>query len=159
MQFALAHGMQVCVTSGNEEKQTRATALGVACAANYHDANWSKDLLKTFGEFDLVLDSAGGEGFNQLQRLVKPGGRMVVYGGTLGKISHLSPHLLYWRQMTVRGSTMGSQKDFAEMLAFVEKHQIKPVVDSIFDLEHTNAALEKLRDGTQFGKVVIRISA
>lgn len=159
MQFAHACGMRVCVTSGNAQKQRRAEAMGVDCTANYQDANWAKDLQKTFGEFDLILDSAGGEGFNQLQRLVKPGGRIVVYGGTLGKISHLSPHLLYWRQMTIRGSTMGSPKDFADMLSFVEKHQIRPVVDSVFDLKDTNAALVKLRDGTQFGKVVIRISA
>ena len=159
MQFALAHGMKVCVTSGDDNKLTRAQSIGAAGMANYHDPDWAKSLTTQFGGFDLILDSAGGEGFSQLQRLVKPGGRIIVYGGTQGKIQNLSPQILYWRQMTIRGSTMGSRKDFIEMLAFVNTHRVRPVIDSVFALEDTNAALEKLRDSSQFGKVVIKIAS
>jgi NADPH:quinone reductase-like Zn-dependent oxidoreductase len=158
MQFALAHGMEVSVTSGNDDKLERAKAMGVTSAMNYKEHDWTKKLTTQKIGFDLILDSAGGESFSHLQKLVKPGGRMIVYGGTLGKIHNLSPQILYWRQMTIRGTTMGSQKDFAAMLSFVNTHRIKPIVDSVYTLEDTNAALAKLRDSTQFGKVVIRIA-
>jgi len=61
--------------------------------------------------------------------------------------------------MTIRGTTMGSPKYFTAMLVFVNKHRIKPVIDSVFNLEDTNAAITKLRDSTQFGKVVIKITS
>lgn len=159
MQFAIAHRMEVCVTSGSEEKLARALAMGANGAVNYHDADWIKTLTSTFGGFDLIIDSAGGENFSLMQRLVKPGGRIVMYGGTLGKIQNLSPQVMYWRQMHIIGSTMGSPKDFAAMLLFVNTQRIRPVVDSVFDIADTNAAMDKLRDSSQFGKIVIRIAS
>ncbi len=159
MQFALAAGMEVSVTSGNDDKLSHARDKGATGIANYHHHEWMKELSKESGLFDVILDSAGGENFNQLLKLVRPGGRIVVYGGTQGKIHNLSPQVLYWRQATIRGSTMGSPKDFNDMLQFVNAHGIRPVVDSVFEPEHINDALVKLRDSTQFGKVVIRISS
>lgn len=158
MQLALAHGLEVGVTSGKDEKLERAKRLGASYTANYKSADWVK-ALSDQSLFDIVLDSAGGEGFGHLQKLVKPGGRIIVYGGTLGKITNLSPQMLYWRQITIKGSTMGSPTDFQSMLAFVKKHRIKPIIDSVFDLEETNAALEKMHESSQFGKIVIRISS
>ena len=158
MQFAIASGMEVCVTSGNDEKLSNATALGAIGTANYHRADWTKDLSKAHGLFDIILDSAGGDSFNHLLKLVRPGGRIIVYGGTQGKIQNLSPQVLYWRQITLRGTTMGSQKDFGDMLKFVSEHQIRPVVDAVFEMDQINDAVAKLRDGTQFGKVVVRIT-
>jgi len=159
MQFAIAHRMEVCVTSGSDDKLSRALAMGAKGAVNYHDPDWIKTLTSTFGGFDLIIDSAGGENFSLMQRLVNPGGRIVVYGGTLGKIQNLSPQVMYWRQMHIIGSTMGSPKDFSAMLLFVNTHHIKPVVDSVFDLAETNAAMDKLRESAQFGKIVIRIAS
>ncbi len=159
MQLALAHGLEVCVTSGNDDKLARARSMGATYTVNYNDPDWHKTLMKGNDGFDIILDSAGGESFSQLQRVVRPGGRMIVYGGTLGKIQNLSPQVLYWRQMTIRGSTMGSPKDFAAMLAFVNTHRIKPVIDSVFNMEDANAALAKLRESSQFGKVVIKIES
>lgn len=158
MQLCIAYGMEVVVTSGSEEKLAHALALGAAGAVNYKDPDWAKSIAEQHGTCDLVLDSAGGEAFAALPKLTSPGGRIVIYGGTLGKIQDLSPQVLYWRQIAIIGSTMGSASDFRAMLAFVSHHEIKPVVDRVFDLDNTNEALDKLRDGTQFGKVVIRIS-
>jgi D-arabinose 1-dehydrogenase-like Zn-dependent alcohol dehydrogenase len=88
---------------------------------------------------------------------VKPGGRIVVYGGTLGKIQDLSPQVLFWRQISILGTSMGSPSDFAAMLDFVNAHKIRPVVDSVFALDEINAAIERIGSSEQFGKVVVRI--
>ena len=86
---------------------------------------------------------------------MKPGGRMAFYGGTRGTIPKLNPQLIFWRQITIAGSTMGSPQEFAEMLAFVRKHQIHPVVDSVRPLAELAAALDRMDAGEQRGKLVV----
>jgi NADPH:quinone reductase-like Zn-dependent oxidoreductase len=157
MQFALAHGMETSVTSGSPAKLAQAAGMGAHHSANYNTPDWQKDILRKTGEFDLIIDSAGGEAFGLLPKLVKPGGRIVLYGGTLGKIQNLSPQVLFWRQISIHGTSMGSPADFMAMIAFVNKHQIRPIVDSVFELDDVNAAIDRIGSSEQFGKVVVRI--
>jgi NADPH:quinone reductase-like Zn-dependent oxidoreductase len=157
MQFALTLGMEVSVTSGSAEKLARAKAMGAHHTENYNDQDWEKRILEKTGQVDVVIDSAGGKAFSVLPKLVKPGGRIVVYGGTLGKIQDLSPQVLFWRQISILGTSMGSPSDFATMLDFVNAHKIRPVVDSVFALDEINAAIERIGSSEQFGKVVVRI--
>ena len=158
MLFALASHMEVTVTSGSAWKLERAKALGAVRTANYTDPAWIQDLVARNILFDLILDSAGGAHFGDLLKLVKPGGKIVVYGGTLGKIRNLSPQVLFWRQIAIQGSSMGSPADFTAMLDFVNRHQIRPVVDSVFPLAEANLAVGKLEKSDQFGKVILHIS-
>ena len=158
IQFALASGAKVWVTSGSDEKIEKAVALGVAGGENYKGDEWDKNLKSETGGFDVIIDSAGGDQFAKLITLCKPGARVGIYGGTLGKINQLSPQILFWKQISIMGSTMGSPGDFKKMVQFVEKHQIIPVIDSIFDLKDGNAALERMASGKHFGKIVLRIS-
>ncbi len=157
LQFALAAGAIVWVTSGSEEKIARAVALGAQGGVNYQQAGWDKQLKKEVGGFDIIIDSAGGDGFAALPGLCHPGARIGIYGGTLGKVNGLSPQLVFWKQISILGSTMGSHADFAAMLDLVTKHKIVPVVDSVFSLAEGNLALDKLAGGGQFGKVVLRM--
>ncbi|MBL7774772.1 MAG: zinc-binding dehydrogenase, partial [Saprospiraceae bacterium] len=143
--------------SGSDEKLGKARLLGAAGGANYRQADWDKSLKSAAGGFDVVIDSAGGEGFAPLLGLCNPGARIGVYGGTLGKIDGLSPQILFWKQISILGSTMGTLAEFQDMLAMVEKHRIVPVVDSVFKLEDGNKALKRLEDSQQFGKVVLKI--
>ncbi len=158
MQFALAAGAEVFVTSGSDEKIEQAVLLGAGGGANYRQESWDKDLKATVGGFDVVIDSAGGDGFALLPGLCNPGARIGIYGGSLGKINGLSPQILYWKQISILGSTMGTPEEFAQMLDFVSRHQIVPVVDSVFPLSEGNAALQRLAEGEQFGKVVLEIN-
>ena len=158
LQFAIAAGMEVYTTSSSESKIQKAQSLGVRQGVLYTSESWVNALLEMTAGFDLIIDSAGGDGFSELLKLLRPGGRIVTYGGTRGKVNGLSPQLIFWRQVTIMGSTMGSQKDFAEMLAFVNTHAIHPVVDRVFDIQDGSAAVEYLRNGDQFGKVVMRIA-
>ena len=144
---------------GNVEaaKIEAAVALGAVGGANYREEGWHKKLGKETGGFDVVIDGAGGDGFAQLVAVCRPGGRIGIYGGTRGTLGGLSPQQLFFRQLSIHGSTMGSDKDFAEMVAFVNQHQIVPVVDSVFDLADVNAAIARMDRGEQFGKIVLRI--
>lgn len=157
MQFALAAGAEVWTTSGSGEKLERCRDLGVRGGVNYREKDWHKTLLQQAGEFDLIIDSAGGEGFGLLMRLARPGGRMVAYGGSLGTIPNFSPQILFWKQLHIIGSTMGTDAEFAAMTDFVHQHQIRPVVDSVFALWEGNAAFARMEQGLQFGKIILTI--
>ena len=156
-QFALAMGAEVYVTSGSDDKLNKALEMGAKGTANYKTENWHKQLAKDSGGFDLIIDSAGGKGFANLAKLCRPAARIVFYGGTRGKIEGLSPQILFWRQVTVMGTTMGSDKDFEDMLTFVNSHKIKPVIDSVFDWKESDHAFEILKASSQMGKVVLRV--
>ena len=157
MQFAIAAGAEVFVTSGSEDKIQKAVHLGAKSGANYRNPDWDKTVKSEIGGFDVLIDSTGGDGFTALMNLCNPGARIGIYGGTLGKINGLSPQILFWKQISILGSTMGTLEEFNAMLKFVEKHRIVPVVDSVFKLEEGNKALQRLGDGKQFGKVVLKI--
>ena len=153
IKMALAFGCEVHVTSGSEEKIEKAKALGVLEGYNYKAENWHKGVK---GLFDVIIDSAGGPGFSNLTKICAPGARIGFYGASLGKYSNLNPQLLFWRQISILGSTMGSDADFQNMLTFVSKHKIKPIVDEVFRLEDGPKAFEKMDAGKQFGKIVLQ---
>jgi NADPH:quinone reductase-like Zn-dependent oxidoreductase len=107
---------------------------------------------------DVVIDSACGNGFAALIDVLAFGGRIVFYGGGQGAINGLNPQKIFWKQASILGSTMGSDQQFADMVDFVEKHHIKPVVDSIYALEDGQAAFKHMAQAAQFGKIVVRVS-
>ena len=157
MQFALAIGAEVYVTSGDDAKIEKAISLGAKGGENYNDNAFAKKLQVQTGGFDVVIDSAAGEGFAQFARLANPGGRIAFFGGTRGNIQNLNPQLIFWKQLSIFGTTMGSAEEFEAMVNLVEKHKIKPIIDSVFELKNGNAALEKMENGTQFGKIVLEM--
>lgn len=158
-QLCAAVGCEVWVTSGSEEKLARALALpGIRGGANYKTENWGKTLTAAAGGlFDVIIDSAAGAAFNALLDVATPGGRIVFYGGTLGAIPQLPPARVFWKQLSILGSTMGAGEDFDAMLGFVNQHQLVPVVDEVFAFADAEAALRRLETGAQFGKIVLRI--
>lgn len=158
MQFALAAGAEVWVTSGSEHKIEKAMKLGASGGVLYSEEDWFKQLKAKTGGFDLVIDSAAGDGFSRFTAMMNPGGTIVFYGGTRGVINKLNPQQVFWKQLNILGSTMGSPQEFQEMLHFVEKHQIRPVVDEVFKLENGVQAFQKMAESSQFGKIVLRIA-
>jgi zinc-binding alcohol dehydrogenase/oxidoreductase len=157
MQFALAIGAEVYVTSGDDTKIERAISLGAKGGANYNDATFAKKLQAEIGGFDVIIDSAAGEGFAQFARLANAGGRIAFFGGTRGNIQNLNPQLIFWKQISIFGTTMGSAEEFLSMVNLVEKYKIRPIVDSIFELKNGNEALDKMENGAQFGKIVLEM--
>jgi NADPH:quinone reductase-like Zn-dependent oxidoreductase len=157
MQLALAVGAKVLVTSGSDEKIQKALSLGAHGGVNYKNENWTSELTKIAPSFDLIVDGSVGEGFAKLLDVASFGGRIVVYGSTQGKSPNAEPARIFWKQLSILGTTMATDEEFVAMLAFVEQHAIKPVVDSVFHFERASEALERMTKGEQFGKIVLSL--
>jgi zinc-binding alcohol dehydrogenase/oxidoreductase len=156
LQFAAAAGAEVLVTSGSVEKLDKAMAMGAMGGANYREGGWVEKLKSLAGAFDVIIDGAAGDGLNDLLDLAAPGGRVVLYGATRGNPAQVVGRRIYWKQLNVLGSTMGSPEDFAGMIDFVGRHEIRPVVDRVFGLAQGEAAFRWMDEGKQFGKIVVR---
>jgi NADPH:quinone reductase-like Zn-dependent oxidoreductase len=105
----------------------------------------------------LIIDSAGGSGYAALVNLAAPGGRIVNYGATAGPPQKLDLFKVFWKQLRLQGSTMGSPEDFASMLKFVEEKRIHPIIDTVLPLEAGNEAIARMESSPQFGKYVLAI--
>ena len=156
LQFALAMECEVYVTSGSDLKIAEAISLGAKAGYIYHDPDWPKKLMSDAGGVNVIIDGACGQGFNQLLKVCLPGARISFYGGTAGKIDGLNPQLVFWRQISILGTTMGSDADFIEMIDFVSSHKIVPVIDTILPFEDIPDGFRKLESGAQFGKIVFQ---
>ncbi|KAG0245867.1 hypothetical protein B0O80DRAFT_526914 [Mortierella sp. GBAus27b] len=160
LQFAVAIGVNVYVTSSDESKIQRAIQLGAKGGVNYRQEKWHEQLLQQTNNvhFDVVIDSANGSGAPTiLSHVLARGGALVTYGQTAGGF-HLDK-AFFLRNIDIRGSTMGSRDEFEKMLKFVEDHQIKPVVSDVWEgLQKTPEALLHMRKGAQFGKLVITVT-
>jgi len=156
--FAIAYQARVYVTSGSPEKIKQAVGLGAVGGFNYKDPAWAEEAARVAGGFDIIIDSAGGDQFHKLVELALPGGRIVNFGRTSGNISNISTRLLYWKQLSILGSTMGTRDEFLSMLDFVESRKLKPVIDSTFKLDQLPQAIDRMKSGQHFGKIVIRMT-
>jgi NADPH:quinone reductase-like Zn-dependent oxidoreductase len=137
----------------------KAKALGAIGGFNYQDEQWAEKAMKeSGGGFDIIIDSAGGSGFSKLIDLALPGGRIVNFGRTAGNITDITTRKLYWKQLSIHGTTMGTRDEFLSMLDFVEGRQLRPVIDSTFALDNINEAIKRMQQGDQFGKIVLQIS-
>jgi zinc-binding alcohol dehydrogenase/oxidoreductase len=164
LQFAVALGAEVWVTSGSDEKIEKAVALGAKGGVNYKDSNWLKNLMAATGAdrsgyFDVIIDSAGGAGFAKLIDAATAGARICFFGGTTGNITDIVPAKVFFKQLSIFGSTMGTDAEFATMVAFVAKHQIVPVIDSVRPLAEAESALRLMDEGGQFGKIVLKVDS
>ena len=157
LQYAVAHGAQVYVTSGSDEKIAKAIRLGAAGGFNYTHPGWAKTAAHAGHAFDVIVDSAGGDGFEALIDLAAPGGRVVFFGATRGNPPVLPMRKVFWRQISLLGTTMGSPADWAAMMDFVERHRIAPVVSDVFPLERAGDAFDLMERGGQFGKIVVTL--
>lgn len=158
LQFAVAYQARVYVTSGSDEKINKAKALGAIEGFNYKDPEWHQKALKEAGGFDIIIDSAGGNEFSKFIELALPGGRIVNFGRTAGNITDIATRLLYWKQLSIHGTTMGTRDEFLSMLDFVESRKLRPVIDRAFPLENIEDAMKRMEQSDQFGKIVLQIS-
>ena len=162
LQFAVAAGAEVWVTSGSDEKLEKAKTLGATGGINYHEPDWYKTLMTQTGGgrtgyFNTIIDSAGGPGFARLIDVAAPGGRIAFFGGTTGNITDIVPAKVFFKQLSIFGSTMGTEREFADMITFVADQQIVPVVDEVFPLANAEQAMQKMDQGRQFGKIILKI--
>jgi NADPH:quinone reductase-like Zn-dependent oxidoreductase len=156
VQFALASGAAVSVSSGSGWKLEKALEMGAEAGYLYHSASWVEEAKASGSGFDLIIDSAMGTTVNELLELVRPGGTIVVYGATLGNMKEVNARSLFWKQARLQGTTMGSDLDFERMLDFVVHHRIQPTVDGVFPLSQATSAFDKMEKKEQLGKLVLQ---
>lgn len=159
LQFARAYGAEVWVTSGSDEKLIRAKELGAKGGVNYQLSDWHTRLLEQAGEFDVVIDSVCGDHMNILIETLRYGGRYVFFGATLGKPTNLNVQRIFWKQIRLQGTTMGSDHEFERMIAMVSAHTIVPMIDSVIPLANGEEAFRVMRKTQQFGKIILRINS
>ncbi len=154
--FAQALGAQVSVTSGSEEKLARARQNGAVAAVSYKDPDWGKRLVEAVGRPpSLIIDSTGGAQTNTLVNIAAAGGRIVFYGATVGLPDQLDLRRIFFKQLDLRGTTMGTDDDFRAMIDLVARERLKPPVDKVFPLAHAAEAMKRMDQGAQMGKIVI----
>jgi NADPH:quinone reductase-like Zn-dependent oxidoreductase len=157
LQFAVASGNEVWVTSSSEAKIARAVALGAKGGFRYDRDGWAAGASKEPGLFDVIVDSAGGAGFGNLIDLAAPGGRIVFFGATRGNVPDVALRKIFWRQISLLGTSMGSPADWSAMTAFVARHRLTPVVSDVFPLDRAGEAFDLMERGGHFGKIAVRI--
>jgi NADPH:quinone reductase-like Zn-dependent oxidoreductase len=157
LQIAKKLGANVFVTSGNEEKIERAKEMGADGGANYKLQDWGQMVVgMTDGDGpDVVIDSVGGDTLAKCVDIIKPGGRIALYGATTGLPKTVDLRRIFWKQLDICGSTMGTQEEFAAMLKLYDDGSIKPVVDKVFPLADAAASHERMEEAEQFGKIVL----
>ncbi|OOG72200.1 zinc-binding dehydrogenase [Algoriphagus sp. A40] len=155
-QYAKAIGATLSVSSSRSSKLEKAMIAGAEFGFNYLEPDWTEKALNATDGFDVIIDGAAGDSINQLIHVCKPGGRIVLYGATMGLPNKLEARKVYWNQLKIMGSTMGSDQDFQNMIALVEEKKIRPVVDQIFTFENAVKAFDLMKAGDQFGKIVLK---
>lgn len=157
LQFAVAAGAVPFVTSSSPEKLERAHQLGARHGTLYTTHGWAKEFGDQYGNFDVIVDSAGGPGFGDLVDLAAPGGRIVSFGATRGNPHELPMRKIFWKQISLLGTTMGSPADFKAMTELVTAKAIHPVVSEVFPFDRVADAFNLMERGGQFGKIVVSI--
>jgi NADPH:quinone reductase-like Zn-dependent oxidoreductase len=156
----MAHGARVIATSSSDANLAKVLAMGVSAGINYktHPQWEQKVLALTDGKgVDLTVDVAGGNGLNQSIAATKVAGIVAQVGFLTGQTAALDLMQLIFRQTTIRGIAVAPRSSFERMNAFLDLHQIKPVIDRVYRFEDAVQAYEHLARGA-FGKVVIEIA-
>ena len=145
--LAKAQGHTVLCTSRDPEKRRRALALGA------DEAVETGARLST--KCDLVIETVGEATWSHSLRSLRPGGRVVVSGATSGPNPPADLNRVFFLQLSVVGSTMGTREELVELLALVERTSLRPVIEDVRPLAEAGAAFERLAGGDTFGKLVL----
>ena len=158
--IAKALGAHVIVTSSSREKLARAVELGADATIDHATEDVRarvKELTEGKGA-DVVIETVGDATWRTTLEVAGQGGRIVVCGATTAPNPPAALHRLWWKELVVHGSTMGSREDFEACLELVASGRALPIVDRVYPLAEARAAHERLEAGEQFGKIVFAVS-
>jgi NADPH:quinone reductase-like Zn-dependent oxidoreductase len=156
--IAKALGARVVVTSSSDHKLEQARALGADASVNHETDDvvaQVKDV--TGGGAHVVVDDVGEATWKRTLDAARPEGRIVVCGATTGPNPPAALHRVWWKELSILGSTMGSPADFKGVYDLIANGSVRPVVDRVFPLAEARAAHERLEAGEQLGKIVLSI--
>ncbi|MEZ4754796.1 MAG: zinc-binding dehydrogenase [Bdellovibrionota bacterium] len=156
--IAKAKGAEVIMICGGADKSKKALDFGADHVIDYKtDADWHKSVLKLTKGLgaEIVVDNVGSATFEKSIRSAARGGCVVTVGNTSGWNIAYDNRLIFTKQLSILGSTMGSQKDFLDAMKFIWKKEIKVPIDNVAPLKHGKAMHERIESGEQFGKIVL----
>ena len=155
-----ALGARVIATSSSDEKLERAQEFGADAVVNHETGDVASAVKEATGGHgaDVVVEHVGEATWKTSLQAAATEGRIVVCGATSGPNPPAQLHRIWWKQLSILGSTMGTRADFAGVYDLVARGAAKPIVDRVFPLSEAAAAHEHLESGKQFGKVVLKIS-
>ncbi len=157
--IAQALGARTIVTSGTAAKLAKATELGADVVVDQAEDDVVAAVKEATGNgVDVVVETVGDATWKRTLDAARPGGRVVVCGATSGPSPPAALHRLWWKQLDILGSTMGTRADFEGAYDLVAAGAT-PIVDSVFPLAEARAAHERLESGGQFGKIVLSIGS
>jgi NADPH:quinone reductase-like Zn-dependent oxidoreductase len=161
IQIARLHGAEVVATSSSDEKLETARRLGADHVVNHATADVVAEVRRLLGRrtVEVVVDSVGEATWPMSLRLLGPAGRLVTCGATSGPFVSLDVRKLFWYQWSLLGSTMGSHREFADIVRLAARGELRPVVDSVVPLAEGVAAYRRLASGAQTGKLVLEVSS
>jgi len=157
--IAKALGGRVIVTSSSDAKLERARELGADATVNHANGDVKAAVHEATGGrgADIVIEHVGEATWRTSLEIAAPGARIAVCGATTGPNPPANLHRIWWKQLSILGSTMGTGEDFAGAYELVASGRARPVVDAVLPLEDIRAAHERLEAGEQLGKIVLRI--
>jgi NADPH:quinone reductase-like Zn-dependent oxidoreductase len=160
LQLALAAGAKPIITSSSDAKLERAKALGAFGTVNYKTTpDWEKPVLALTGGTGVqeVLEVGGKDTLPKALASIAPGGHVALIGGLGGFGGNIPALQLLDRNVGVSGIYVGSRENFEALNAFVEKHNVKPIIDKVFDFKDAPAAYELMESDQFLGKIIIRL--
>ena len=154
-------GARAIVTSGSDAKLERARGLGAAMTLNHSRDDVVSEVRRvTEGRgADVIVDSVGEQTWVNSQRALRRGGRVVICGATTGPTVSLDLRRLFWHQWSILGSTMGSRREYAEIVRLAHQGRLWPVVDRVVPLVDGAAAYQRMQRGEHTGKLVLEVSS
>jgi NADPH:quinone reductase-like Zn-dependent oxidoreductase len=160
IQIAKLFGATVFTTAGTAEKVARAMALGADQAIDYRATDFLAEVRKLSGKrgVDVVFEHVGGDTFERSLRALARGGRLVTCGATSGAEVKVNLRLVFFKLLSILGSTMGSLTELQEIMRHVAAGRLKPVVDRVLPLSAVGEGHRVLESREAFGKVVLLVS-
>ena len=161
MRIAKLRGARVVVTSGHEAKLAAARELGADVTLNHRSQDVVREVRAVTDKrgADVVVENVGEATWEQSLRCLARAGRLVTCGATSGPRVVTDVRRVFWHQYTIMGSTMGNEAEYREVVGLLATGHLRPVVDRVYPLSQARAAVERLEQGAQLGKVVVAITS
>jgi NADPH:quinone reductase-like Zn-dependent oxidoreductase len=150
-------GARVWVTSSSDDKLARARELGADECINYAREDWARVVWEKTGKrgVDVVLENVGAATWKGSLRALAKGGRLVTCGATSGPIGETDIRVVFWKQVSIIGSTMSSNAEFHDVMQELFRGRLRAIVDTVMPLAEGADAQRRLAEGKQFGKIVL----
>jgi NADPH:quinone reductase-like Zn-dependent oxidoreductase len=157
VQIAKLAGARVFATASTDEKLEKLKELGADVLINYAQQDFSKEIWQITQKrgVDIVIDSIGEATWQKSMRSLAKNGRLITFGATSGPTPPTDIRILFWKQLQIIGTTMGTRKEFADVMKLVWQRKLTPVIDRVFPLQEAAKAQEMMENREQFGKLLV----